>query len=231
MTQCPVFSEDLYSDPAIREPLRYYKRMREFQPSLDTTISATAEEGREFELHVCVRTIERMPFGEEYKDWPFLDRLIIHEDDNPSESRGAGIENRMVDVATNTDVYICGPAGFMKWVSQQVQEAGVAKTNIHTEYFGAEIDPNGEPFTLIANKSDLTLQVPVDRSPLEVLREAGIAIETSCEQGVCGSCLTGVLEGIPDHRDMVQTENEKLSNNRIALCCSRSMSEILVIDV
>jgi ferredoxin len=61
--------------------------------------------------------------------------------------------------------------------------------------------------------------------------EAGIDMPTACRNGVCGSCLMRVIEGRPDHRDMVLTDAEKSENDRIALCCSRSRSAVLVIDI
>jgi len=79
--------------------------------------------------------------------------------------------------------------------------------------------------------SDPLFTVGSDDTILHVLTRAGISVETSCESGVCGSCLIGVLDGTPDHRDMVQTDAEKASNMRIAVCCSRSKSRVLVLDI
>ena len=75
------------------------------------------------------------------------------------------------------------------------------------------------------------LFVPEDRSVAEVLLEAGIDIPMSCEQGVCGTCLTRVLEGEPDHRDSYMTDAEQARNDQFTPCCSRSKSPRLVLDL
>ena len=59
----------------------------------------------------------------------------------------------------------------------------------------------------------------------------GILVETSCEQGVCGTCLTRLLEGEPDHRDTFMTPAERAANDQITLCCSRAKSALLVLDL
>lgn len=66
---------------------------------------------------------------------------------------------------------------------------------------------------------------------VDALGEQGIIIPVSCEQGICGTCLTGVLEGEPEHNDVFMTEEEQAANDQMTLCCSRSKSELLVLDL
>jgi vanillate O-demethylase ferredoxin subunit len=70
-----------------------------------------------------------------------------------------------------------------------------------------------------------------DQSIAEVLLSARVDIMLSCEQGICGSCITDVIDGIPDHRDCVLTDAEKAENTQITLCCSRSKTPLLVLDL
>jgi vanillate O-demethylase ferredoxin subunit len=73
---------------------------------------------------------------------------------------------------------------------------------------------------------------PGDKTIAQVLQEHGVAVPLSCEMGICGACLTPVREGTVDHRDTVQSEAEKqAAEQHIALCCSRSLSANLVIDL
>ncbi len=83
----------------------------------------------------------------------------------------------------------------------------------------------------MARRSGLTLEVPGGKTILEVLTAAGVDVPSSCCAGVCATCLTDVISGVPDHRDMVLTADEKASNQRIAVCCSRSLSQTIVLDV
>ena len=188
--------------------------------------------GAQFELHVSIRTAARMPFGSESYNWPFNDRLHLYVDDDVStDSAELDTDQLFSRQVADSQVYVCGPGGFMAKICESARNAGFDESRIHLEHFGAEIDPDGEPFTLIAQKSGKTLRVSTNQTPLQALTEAGIAVDTSCQRGVCGSCLTTVLQGIPDHRDMVQTESEKSTNRRIAVCCSRSLSKTLVLDL
>ena len=86
-------------------------------------------------------------------------------------------------------------------------------------------------FRVRLNSSGQEYLIPEDRTILEVLTDNGIEVEHLCTEGYCGSCLTEVLEGIPDHRDSVQTDDEKAANDFMTLCCSRAKSELLVLDL
>ena len=86
-------------------------------------------------------------------------------------------------------------------------------------------------FEIHLARSGLTLAVPATKSILEVLQENGVYVPTSCETGVCGTCLTPILEGAPDHRDDYQMDDEKAANTHIALCISRASSGRLVLDL
>ena len=73
--------------------------------------------------------------------------------------------------------------------------------------------------------------VAADQSIVEALAASGVSIPPSCEQGVCGTCLTGVLDGVPDHRDVFLTDEERDANDRMTPCVSRSCTPVLVLDL
>jgi ferredoxin len=75
------------------------------------------------------------------------------------------------------------------------------------------------------------VMVGSDETIARALRKAGIKVNMSCEEGVCGTCITDVLEGEPEHRDHFLTDEEKADNDQMALCCSRAKSSRLVIDL
>jgi ferredoxin len=88
-----------------------------------------------------------------------------------------------------------------------------------------------ETFEIVLQKSGKSLQVPPGKSILDVLIDAGVNVAYSCQQGICGTCETKVLSGIPDHRDMFLNEDEQESNAVIMVCCSRSKSPQIVLDL
>jgi ferredoxin len=110
--------------------------------------------------------------------------------------------------------------------------AGWPEAAIHFEYFKNETTlDQSTAFEIALARSALTLQVPAGKTIVEVLREAGIPITTSCEQGACGTCRVAVLEGEPDHQDVHLTATEKAKGDCLMACVSRSRSPRLVLDL
>ncbi|MDT3722438.1 PDR/VanB family oxidoreductase [Pseudomonas oryzihabitans] len=186
-------------------------------------------QGADFELHYCGRARIRSAFLEELAAAPFAERVHLHFDDEPVS---------VLDLATvlgqadpGTHLYTCGPAGFMGWVIESAAAAGYPAERIHREYFQVEVDESGASFEVVAAASGKRVTVAEGQSILEALGTVGIKIEVSCEQGVCGTCMCGVLEGEPDHRDVYFTDEEKAANDQILVCCSRARSKTLVLDI
>jgi ferredoxin len=83
----------------------------------------------------------------------------------------------------------------------------------------------------VFEQSGTTAVVPPGRSIVEVAEEHGISVITSCEEGVCGTCETTVLEGEVDHRDSVLSAEERGSGSSMLICVSRCNSGRLVLDL
>ena len=86
-------------------------------------------------------------------------------------------------------------------------------------------------FILELVKSGQRLQVGANQTVLEVLDAAGLNVPMSCGQGICGTCLTRVVGGIPDHRDMYLSGDEQDANDLFTPCCSRSKTAVLMLDL
>jgi vanillate O-demethylase ferredoxin subunit len=84
---------------------------------------------------------------------------------------------------------------------------------------------------VVARKSGKTFDVQPGETNAQKLEGNGIHVQVSCQSGVCRTCLTGVVDGMADHRDLVQTDLEKAANTQITVCCSRSKTKKLVLDV
>lgn len=186
--------------------------------------------GKDFVWHVSARSPERLPWADRLATLPFADRIEIHLDTGPADQLLDAAE-ALARMPPGAHVYICGPNGYMKSLTDLAEKAGIPPDRVHLEHFGAEIDVDGDPFTVIAKRSGKEMRVDANETILEVLRRAGFDVPTSCKNGVCGTCLTKVLEGKPDHRDFVLTAEEKAGNALIAVCCSRSQAPVLVLDL
>jgi ferredoxin len=86
-------------------------------------------------------------------------------------------------------------------------------------------------FDVHLHRSGRTVSVPPGESILEILLDNGVDVAFSCSDGICGTCETRVIDGIPDHRDSFLTDEEKAENSKIMICCSRSKSPVLTLDL
>ncbi len=182
-----------------------------------------------FELHYCSRSRNVAAFQEELKR-QFPQQIHFHYD-NEEKQQYFSPEERFVQASEETHIYVCGPTGFMDWVIGAAKATNLSSDKIHFEYFSAEVETSGKAFEVYCKQSDITVQVAEQQTIAKALLSDGVRVDVSCEEGVCGTCITDVLEGVPDHRDHFLTDEEKEDNDQIALCCSRSKSARLVLDL
>jgi vanillate O-demethylase ferredoxin subunit len=135
--------------------------------------------------------------------------------------------------AANAELYLCGPRPFMDLV-ESTAAATWPPEAVNLEYFSADSAALAGPrdtFTTRLARTGGDYPVAADQSIVQALRAAGVKIETSCEQGVCGTCLTGVLSGTADHRDVFLSDEERDAGDKIMCCVSRAKTDLLELDL
>jgi len=182
--------------------------------------------GRKWELFYSCRT--RM-------DTAFLDELAqfkgvhFHFDDEEG-GRFLNVAEIVEGASRDAHLYCCGPAPMLA-----AFEAATAKwkpEQIHAEYFTPKFTAAATGgFTVVLARSKREIGVPPGKSILQCVRETGLQVPFSCEEGVCGACETRVIEGIPDHRDSILTESERKESATMMICCSGSKTPRLVLDI
>jgi vanillate monooxygenase ferredoxin subunit len=187
--------------------------------------------GNPFSFDYFARSSAPVAFAEEIRRTALAPRTRFHLGLSGEAVRQV-LAALLDGVPHDAHVYTCGPGPFM----QAVREAAAARPGLvlHLEYFTAEppaLDVAADSFRVRLVKSGTTVQVNANQTIIEALRAAGIEVETSCEQGVCGTCLTTVLAGRPDHHDVILTEEEQKAGDRMLLCVSRSLDAELVLDL
>jgi vanillate O-demethylase ferredoxin subunit len=136
-----------------------------------------------------------------------------------------------VGLTARSHVYTCGPTGFMEQVTAALAPV-VGAEHVHVENFvPAEVDTSADRAFTVELDTGEVFEVPADRSILSVLEEHGIDVFKSCEEGVCGSCVSAVLEGVPDHRDNCLSLADRAAGREMALCVSRATTDRLVIEL
>lgn len=174
--------------------------------------------------------------GRQRSSMAFLDQLSAYGDRvsvQPQDEVGLlDLDSLLGTPQAGTLIYCCGPEPLLAAVEQRC--SAWPSGSLHVERFAPKA-PTGpvinQSFEVVLAQSDMTLTVPADRSIREVVEEAGVHLLYSCGEGTCGTCEVRVLEGEPDHRDSVLTEEEQKANDCMMVCVSRSCSKRLVLDI
>nr|WP_277346273.1 PDR/VanB family oxidoreductase [Solimonas marina] len=196
-------------------------------------VEALNDAGQSFELHYCARSRDRCAFFDLLQAAPYCDRVRFYFNDDVSQAR-LDVDDLLAARRDDAHVYVCGPAGFIEHVVAAGRRRGFSDAQLHREFFAAQpvaTRSADDAFEIRLQHSGRTLQVPADMTIAQVLSAHGVDVELSCEQGVCGTCLTSLLDGEADHRDFFQTEEERAEHKQIAICCSRARSPLLTLDL
>jgi len=188
--------------------------------------------GADFTLHYCARSRSRAAFTAALATSGYADRVRLHfDDEDPSQQLDLAALLASPDLETH--VYVCGPAGFIELVRSHARAGGWRASHIHVEHFGAAPQDLPEPgsFDVTIVSSGKTIRVDAASSVAEALARHGVMVPVSCMEGVCGTCITGVLDGVPEHRDCYFSEEEKARNDQFMPCCSRARSTSLLLDL
>jgi len=183
---------------------------------------------RPWQLYYCCRSRDEMAFFETLKA---LDpqRVHLHLDD---EAGGAFLDLQQIVTGTpeNAHLYCCGPKPML--AAFETAAHGRPKGHVHIEYFTAK-DQSGTigGFWVELARSGEEYYIPEGKKVLEVLYEAGVDVDYSCELGICGACETRVISGIPEHHDSILSAEEQAANDRVMICCCGCKSERLVLDL
>ncbi|MET3810921.1 PDR/VanB family oxidoreductase [Arthrobacter sp. UYEF3] len=184
-------------------------------------------EGRDWQLLYSGRSRDSMAFLSELA--PYGDRVrIFANDDGEFLDLAAELAEPTPDMA----VHCCGPTPMLD--AAKVATAHWPTGSLRLERFAAVpavILSADRPFEVLAARSGVSTTVPVGCSILDSLEAAGIRPTSSCREGICGTCETPVLEGIPQHRDSLLTEEERATNKTMIICVGRAATDRLVLDL
>jgi ferredoxin-NADP reductase len=186
---------------------------------------------RSWELYYATRTRSAAAFLDELNSLAFdaTAKLHLHFDEE--------VSGRMLDLlaiirtaSADAHLYCCGPIAMLE--AFEAATANRPPEQVHVEYFKAKEKPAAEGgFRVKLARSNRTITVEPGKTILNALLDAGIAVNFSCTEGICGTCETRVIEGIPDHRDLFLGKEDHAANNTMMICCSGSKSSTLVLDL
>lgn len=188
--------------------------------------------GADYTLHYSCSTKEKTAFFDYINSSSIIKKTTFYLS-NGDESKRVNADALLKTANKDTHIYTCGSNRYIDYILDTAKLNHWHDNNVHREFFSAAAidDSADKPFDVLLNNSGSIFQIPADQSVFEVLDDAGIELAVSCEQGVCGSCVTTVLSGDIDHRDQFLTDPEKAKNNQFTPCCSRAKGSRLVLDM
>ncbi len=188
--------------------------------------------GADYHLHYFARSAGHAAFHSDLSAPAFAKKVSFHHAVQPAELRPLLLDLLRAG-EEGAHLYQCGPSAFMDAVQDRAMLC-MPLHAIHREHFSADPTASAVPvgeFEVELARSGKTFPVPADISLLDVLTSNGIAIEYSCQEGICGTCLTRVSGGEPDHRDSYLSETERRSGDRMLVCVSRSKTPRLILEL
>lgn len=189
-------------------------------------------QGAPFVLHYSAPTRMRAAFLQELNRSPFASAVRLHFSEDGANAR-LDLAAAIGAPQPGGHIYACGPERYIDAVRQCAAAMAWPSGQVHHEHFAASATATAgaRAFEIELARRQRVVFVHSDETIVDALAREGFEIPTSCEQGICGTCLTSVLAGTPDHRDMYLTDDEKAANRSMLPCCSRSFSDRLVIDL
>lgn len=187
--------------------------------------------GKAFRLYYRSRSLNWAAYATELDAQPWSDAVGYYfSDEGGRES--FQIEQMLGAAPANTQLYVCGPNSFIEMIEQAAIPV-LGEEAVHSEkFYPEEHDTSGDkPFELVCQKSGLTVEIPADQTIVEVLDANGIDVPVSCTEGICGSCISKVIEGEVEHRDEVLTKADREKRHLFTPCCSRAKGDRLVVDL
>lgn len=178
-----------------------------------------------YQLYYCCSSRSDAAFMEQLG---FLPNVVFHFDDEAGSI--FDIKSVVDGLGEDDHIYCCGPSGMLNAFKELT--AKMPSSQVHFEAFAnEELSSSGSSFIVELKRSGQVFEIGENDTIIDTLMEAGVYVPSSCQQGVCGSCETVVLEGIPDHRDSVLSDEERADGSIMMICCSRAKSDRLVLDL
>jgi vanillate O-demethylase ferredoxin subunit len=184
--------------------------------------------GTPYRLHYAGRMAASLAFIAQLREI-CAERLSLHYD---NEASRLDIAATLEAAPSDAHVFVCGPKGMIEAVKAEATRRGFVADRIHYELFTAEASAEtNKTFEVELRSTGQVVQVSSDQSIIQALEEAGIDVLYDCQRGDCGVCQCGVIEGVPDHRDVILSDDQKASNKVMQICISRAKSARLVLDL
>ena len=188
--------------------------------------------GRSFVLHYFTRAADHTAFRDRLARGEYADKVVFHEGLDVALT-GSALRVALANTTEGSQVYICGPGPFMD-TAQALALENLPTEAVNLERFSANPELTDTPtraFQVRLSRTGITLDVGTEETILDVLELNGVLAPFCCEQGVCGTCVTAIVEGEADHRDSFLSPKQRNSGKLMCICVSRAKGSRVVLDL
>ena len=194
-------------------------------------IAELENQKKNYVLHYCTRTIENTAFHDRLSVNQNSGKIYLHHD-NGNPKLGFNFKDYLKNYKKGTSLYYCGPPSFMDAIKLSTKDW--PPSAVHCEYFSSpdnnlDIRDKKKAFKIKIASTGKVFTVPPESTIVEILRKNNFLIDTSCEDGFCGTCMTRYIEGEPEHRDSVLDDEDR--KQFVLICCAGSKTPTLVLDL
>ncbi|WP_299881845.1 PDR/VanB family oxidoreductase [uncultured Sulfitobacter sp.] len=188
--------------------------------------AAVKDAGQNIRFHYAGRSADIMAYRTALAE-TLGEAFTLHCDDDASALN----LDALIATLGDAHLYVCGPRGMIDAARAKAEAAGVPADRIHFELFEAAAPQEGDTAFEVQINDGSVFTIPPGRSIIDVLEENDVDVMYDCQRGDCGICQCDVLEGEPDHRDVVLSEAERAAGDVMQICVSRAKSARLVLDI
>ncbi len=184
-------------------------------------------------LHYFSRGADYTAFQNRLNQGDYAQHVTFHHGLEPAATYST-LQSILAVPQIDGQVYICGPGPFMDSAESIATSGSWSPEAVKLERFSANPVLAGAPthaFELVLARTGITLKVGANETILNVLEDNNIDPAFSCEQGVCGTCVTEIIQGTADHRDSFLSAKQKESNAKMCICVSRAKGSNLVLNL
>jgi ferredoxin-NADP reductase len=189
-----------------------------------------AAQQRPWQLHYSCRSRDEMAFLDALQ--ALAPGAVQFHFDDEAAGKFLDLAGIIAAAPADTHFYCCGPKPML--AAFEAATADRPRSQVHVEYFTAKEEAAADTlggFWVELARSGEEYFIPEGQKVLEVLFQAGVDVDYSCELGICGACETKVISGTPIHHDSVLSEEEQATNEKVMICCCGCATERLVLDM
>ena len=178
------------------------------------------------EMHYLARSQDRLVLIDEVRA-ALPGKIFVHL--TGKDRARVKLHHLLGTYSPGSTIYACGPNSLLHDVEDAARLLGWPHHALHFESFGARSAQSDKPVLVHLALSDMTLEVFPGSSILDAMIKADVFVSYECKRGECANCFAQVIDGVPLHRDVCLSEQQR--NVGMCTCVSWASSQNLTLEL